>query len=163
MATETEQGLAILYESDSNIESLITRYSESTSFSVGDNWCQHFCSFSHSKWLHSKTWSNASLLCREKQQSYRDHADFANDAVMKLLSIGVVAEVSRNELRCINPLTVAQNSVKLRLCIDLSRCFNLQCDAQTFKIESTVQALASIDLTISCSVSISNLLTCKSP
>ena len=31
------------------------------------------------------------------------------------------------------------------LCIDLSRCFNEQCEAQKFKIESTVQALASID------------------
>ena len=64
---------------------------------------------------------------------------------MKLLKVGVVEEVSKSSLRCVNPLTVAQNTAKKRLCIDLSRCFNEQCDAQKFKIESTVQALASID------------------
>ena len=78
-------------------------------------------------------------------KSYRENVDFANDAVMKLLRVGVIEEVDRSRLRCINPLTVAQNTAKKRLCIDLSRCFNEQCDAQSFKIESTVQALAAID------------------
>ena len=76
---------------------------------------------------------------------YRDNVDFANEAVMKLLGIGVVAEVPRDSLCCINPLTVTQNTAKLHLCIDLSRCFNMQCDVQNFKIESTVLAQASID------------------
>ena len=78
-------------------------------------------------------------------KSYRENVDFANEAVMKLLKFGVVEEVQKSSLRCVNPLTVAQNTTKKRLCIDLSRCFNEQCVAQKFKIESTVQALASID------------------
>ena len=43
-------------------------------------------------------------------KSYRENVDFANDAVMKLLRVGVIDEVSRSDLRCINPLTVAQNT-----------------------------------------------------
>ena len=78
-------------------------------------------------------------------KSYRENVDFANDAVMKLLKAGVIEEVPKSSLRCVNPLTVAQNTAKKRLCINLSRCFNEQCDAQKFKIESTAQALASID------------------
>ena len=145
MATETEQGLAILYESDSNIESLITgtlRAHFSQWKKIG---ASTFALSVIQNGYIPKLGAMPRFYAEKNNKSYRDHADFANDAVMKLLGIGVVAEVSRNELRCINPLTVAQNSVKLRLCIDLSRCFNLQCDAQTFKIESTVQALASID------------------
>ena len=45
-------------------------------------------------------------------KSYRENAEFANDAVMKLLSFGVVEEVSKSSLRCVNPLTVAQNTAK---------------------------------------------------
>ena len=71
-------------------------------------------------------------------KSYRENVDFANEAVMKLLKFGVVEEVQKSSLRCVNPLTVAQNTTKKRLCIDLSRCFNEQCVAQKFKIESTV-------------------------
>ena len=78
-------------------------------------------------------------------KSYHDNVDFANDAVMKLLNAGVVKEVQRSSLRCVNPLTVVQNTAKKRLCIDLSRCFNMQCEVQKFKIESTAQALASND------------------
>ena len=65
--------------------------------------------------------------------------------LMKLLRVGVVEEVARSSLRCVNPLTVVQNTSKKRLCIDLSHCFNEQCDAQSFKIEYTAQALASIN------------------
>ena len=79
-------------------------------------------------------------------KSYRENIDFANEAVMKLLGVGVVDEVSRSSLRCINPLTVAQNTAKKHICIDLSHCFNEQCDSKSFKIESTVQALALFDL-----------------
>ena len=64
---------------------------------------------------------------------------------MKLLRVGVIEEVARSSLRCVNPLTVAQNIAKKRLCIDLSHCFNKQCDAQSFKIELTVQALTLIN------------------
>ena len=85
------------------------------------------------------------FYAESNNKSYRENADFANEAVMKLLSFGVVEEVSKSSLRCVNPLTVAQNTAKKRLCIDLSRCFNEQCEAQKFKIELTVQALASID------------------
>ena len=85
------------------------------------------------------------FYAESNNKSYRENAEFANKAVMKLLSFGVVEEVSKSSLRCVNPLTVAQNTAKKRLCIDLSRCFNEQCEAQKFKIESTVQALASID------------------
>ena len=85
------------------------------------------------------------FYAESNNKSYRENADFANEAVMKLLRFGVVEEVQKSSLRCVNPLTVAQNTAKKCLCIDLSRCFNEQCEAQKFKIESTVQALASID------------------
>ena len=44
-------------------------------------------------------------------KSYRENADFANDAVMKLLRIGVIEEVARSSLRCVNPLTLLRNFV----------------------------------------------------
>ena len=68
-----------------------------------------------------------------------------NETVLKLLEVGIVAEVPRASLKCINPLNVAKNTSKLTLCIDLRRCFNLQCTVQHFKFESTVQALQSTD------------------
>ena len=45
-------------------------------------------------------------------KSYRENVEFANDAVMKLLRVGVIEEVSKSSLRCVNPLTVAQNTAK---------------------------------------------------
>ena len=72
---------------------------------------------------------------------------------MKLLKFGVIEEVSKSSLRCVNPLTVAQNTSKKCLCIDLLCCFNEQCDVQKFKIEVPLCKLwhRSI-LTITCSV-----------
>ena len=93
-----------------------------------------------------RNWGICPLFyAKANNKSYRENIDFANEAVMKLLGVGVVDEVSTSSLRFINPLTVAQNTAKKRLCIDLSHCFNVQCDVQSFKIELTVQTLASID------------------
>ena len=92
-----------------------------------------------------QNWGLCPLFIQRQTTKAIENVDFANDAVMKLLKFGVIEEVSKSSLRCVNPLTVAQNTSKKCLCIDLLRCFHEQCDAQKFKIESTVQALASID------------------
>ena len=58
---------------------------------------------------------------------------------------GVVVEVRKEDLVCINPLTVAIKNDKKRLCIDLSRCYNEVSVAPKFKIESTMEALEAIN------------------
>ena len=74
--------------------------------------------------------------------SYKTHRLWANKAVEKLHSAGLVKKVERKDLRCCNPLSVASNAVgKLRLCIDLSRHLNEVTRAPKFKIESTRDAL----------------------
>ena len=59
-----------------------------------------------------------------------------------MVKLGILKEVERSEVSCLNPLTVAINGVgKKRLCNDLSRYVN-QCNASfKFKIESTLQLL----------------------
>ena len=44
-----------------------------------------------------------------------------------LLEAGIVDKVPRHWLKCMNTLTLAQNTSKLSLYINLSRCFNLEC------------------------------------
>ena len=57
-----------------------------------------------------------------------------------------MVETSREELWCINPLTVAKNAKrKRRLCIDLSRCVNKVIRAPKFKIQSTMSALQVVE------------------
>ena len=47
----------------------------------------------------------------------------------------LVAEIGREDLWCVNPLTVAVNAKgKRRLCLDLSRCMNKVVMAPKFKI-----------------------------
>ena len=144
MVTE-DNGLAVMYEADSDIEYKLTgtlkahlpawRHIDAGTFAL---------SVIENGYI-PKFGPMPDFYAEPNNKSYRENAEFANEAVMKLLSFGVVEEVSKSSLRCVNPLTVAQNTAKKRLCIDLSRCFNEQCDAQKFKIELTVQALASID------------------
>ena len=74
--------------------------------------------------------------------SYRVHKNWANQAVGKLKQASLVKKVSKEELECCNPLTVASNAAgKLRLCIDLSRRLNEVVKAPKFRIESTREAL----------------------
>ena len=75
-------------------------------------------------------------------KSYMDERAWANEAVFKLQKVKIVTETSREDLWCINPLTVAKNAKgKRRLCIDLSRCVNKVIRAPKFKIQSTMYAL----------------------
>ena len=54
----------------------------------------------------------------------------------------IVEKVAREELVCINPLSVATNSkLKKKLCIDLSRKYNGLSQSKKFRIESTREAL----------------------
>ena len=145
MVTESEQGLAIMYESDSMIESRLTGTLKAHLPQLKHIGASNFALSVIEHGYIPKLSEMPVFYAEPNNKSYRDHVEFANWAVMKLLGIGVVAEVPCASWRCINPLTVTQNTAKLHLCIDLSRYFNMQCDAQTFKIELTVQALASID------------------
>ena len=88
-------------------------------------------------------------LCEEpgmyeekNNRSFEQHKEFAVEAIKKLVKLKIVLEVSRKEVDCINPLTVAVNAKgKKRLCIDLSRNVNQCNEAIKFKIESTVKFL----------------------
>ena len=58
------------------------------------------------------------------------------------MAANIVRKVSKEELTCVNPLSVATNSkAKKRLCIDLSRRYNCVSRTKKFKIESTREAL----------------------
>ena len=134
-----ENGLAVMYEADTDIESKLTgtlnvhlsawRHIGAGAFSI---------SVIENGYI-PKLGPMPNFYSEANNKSYRENVDFANDAVMKPLKVGVIEEVSKSRLRCVNPLTVAQNTDKKHLCIDLSCCFNEQCDVQKFKIESTVQ------------------------
>ena len=70
-------------------------------------------------------------------KSFKNNLKFGTGEVHKLLENGVIEEVAKVELTCVNPLSVASNRKgKLRLCLDLSRHVNLSCEAKKFKIES---------------------------
>ena len=59
-----------------------------------------------------------------------------------MVKLGILKEVERSEVTCVNPLTVAINAVwKKRLCIDLSRCVNEVNNSYKFRIESTLKFL----------------------
>ena len=75
-------------------------------------------------------------------KSFREHEAFAVEEVEKMVKSKILREVSREEVKCVNPLTVAVNSNgKKRLCIDLSRYVNSYTKVTKFKIESTMQFL----------------------
>ena len=56
-------------------------------------------------------------------KSFATHLQWGMKAISKLVSAKIVRKVRKEDLTCINPLSVAVNSKsKKRLCIDLSRC-----------------------------------------
>ena len=78
----------------------------------------------------------------KNNKSFENEKEFGVEAIKKLVRMKVLKEVSKKEVSCINPLTVAINDRgKKRLCIDLSRYVNEFTEAKKFKIESTMQFL----------------------
>ena len=58
----------------------------------------------------------------------------------------MVAEIKREDLWCVNPLTVAVNvKGKRRLCLDLSMCMNKVVKAPKFKIDSMLAELQVVE------------------
>ena len=85
---------------------------------------------------------NIGFYEQRNNKSYREYKGWANKSVQKLLSAKIVRKVSKEELTCVNPLSVATNSKsKKRLCIDLSRKYNGVSRTRKFRIESTREAL----------------------
>ena len=75
-------------------------------------------------------------------KSYVREKEWTNKAVEKLKEARLVEEIGREDLWCVNPLTVAVNAKgKRRLCLDLSRYMNKIVKAPKFKLESTLAAL----------------------
>ena len=73
----------------------------------------------------------------ENNKSFVRNEDFGIGEIRKLLANGVIKEVIREEVVCINPMSIASNKKgKKRLCIDLSRHVNIACDAKKYTIES---------------------------
>ena len=70
----------------------------------------------------------------ENNQSAKNHPDFVTSEILRLLDQGCVKEVSRGEVHTIIPLSVADNSKKLRLILDL-RYINKHLWVQKFKYE----------------------------
>ena len=75
-------------------------------------------------------------------QSFEEEQEFGMEAIRKLVEGQIVKECDKSFLACINPLTVAHRKGKKRLCIDLSRCINLENDSRKFKIESATEFAA---------------------
>ena len=79
-------------------------------------------------------------------KSFVTNIEFGKKAVKELVRQKRVKIVSRSDIHCVNPLTVATNSKnKKRLCIDLSRSLNKVSKKKKFQIESTDSALAMIE------------------
>ena len=82
--------------------------------------------------------SDPGCYAEPNNKSFGAHLQWGMEAVSKLVSANIVRKVRKEDLTCINPLSVAVNSKgKRRLCIDLSRCYNKVSRARKFKIEST--------------------------
>ena len=76
----------------------------------------------------------------KNNKSFINNKIFATEEVEKLLKRKVIEEVKREEVACINPMSVASNREgKKRLCIDLSRHVNDYCKAKKFRIESVLE------------------------
>ena len=74
----------------------------------------------------------------KNNKNFMKEEEFGNEAVLKLLQANVLKEVKKEEVWCVNPLSVAINSEgKRRLCLDLSRHVNKICRTRKFRIEST--------------------------
>ena len=66
----------------------------------------------------------------KNNKSFVLNEDFGIGEIKKLLANGVIEEVTRGEVVCINPMSIASNKKgKKRLCIDLSRHVNISCEA----------------------------------
>ena len=78
----------------------------------------------------------------KNNKSFLKEEVFAVEAIEKLVKMKILKEVERDEVSCVNPLTVAINDRgKKRLCIDLSHYVNEFTTATKFRIESTIQFL----------------------
>ena len=124
-----DDGLAIMYEADTDIEYKLTGSLKPHISAWRHIGAGIFALSVIENGYIPKLGPMPTFYAEPNNKSYRDNVDFVNYAVMKLLKVGVIEEVTRSSLRCVNPLTVAQNTSKKRLCIDLSCCFNEQCDA----------------------------------
>ena len=86
------------------------------------------------------------IYVEKNNASYWKHRGWANEAVDRLATLDIAEKVSRDQLHCQNPMSVAVNAEgKKRLVIDLSRCFNEEVHALKFKIESTWAALQMVE------------------
>ena len=91
-------------------------------------------------------WENPDRYEEPNNKSYVREKEWAKVAVEKLKEARLVEEIGREDLWCVNPLTVAMNSKgKRRLCLDLSRYMNKIVKAPKFKLESTLAALQVIE------------------
>ena len=73
-------------------------------------------------------------------KSFKHNLEFGHKEVFKFLDNGVIEEVGKKDITCVNPLSVAANKKgKKRLCLDLSRHVNLACEAKRFRIESITE------------------------
>ena len=80
--------------------------------------------------------SNISHKYKEKNnRSCLDNLSFAREAVQKWLMSGAVEQTTEDQLKAVNPMTVAFNrSGKPRLCIDMSRHVNLHTPKRPFRL-----------------------------
>ena len=91
-------------------------------------------------------WENPDGYEEPNNKSYEREKVWARIAVEKLKEARLVEEIGREDLWCVNPLTVAVNAKgKRRLCLDLSRYMNKIVKAPKFKLESTLAALQVIE------------------
>ena len=80
-------------------------------------------------------WGNPEWYEEPNNKSYVKEREWAKVAVEKLREARLVVEIGREELWCVNPLTVAVSTKgKRRLCIDLSRCMNKTVRAPKLKL-----------------------------
>ena len=91
-------------------------------------------------------WENPERYEEPNNKPYEREKKWVKVAVEKLKEARLVEETGREDLWCVNPLTVAMNSKgKRRLCLDLSRYMNKIVKAPKFKIDSTLAALQVIE------------------
>ena len=86
---------------------------------------------------------NANVTGRYQEKnnkSYTDNEQFGLEAIEKLFACGSAEPCSKEELKCISPLSVATAAGrKCRLCLDLSRCINLSCGGKKISIQAMRQ------------------------
>ena len=119
---DMEEDVCLLFDKEIGVEALVHRtLKDNIAFWHKSGASQFALSVIENGYI-PKLAEEVKFYQERNNKSYKEHRLWANEDVQKLLVGKIVEKVNKEELVCINPLSMATNSkLKKRLCMDLSR------------------------------------------